>query len=144
MSTAASRATLNALTVDVEDWYHDESRAAGEATPEEVARAVPRVQRNLETLLEILAEHGARATLFVLADVARNAPSLVRGNKSRHARQFMVPVALAVTATPRRVIGRQRVAARPGSGDGLVARRPEVLRPFKKSISYYPFSFLGA
>jgi hypothetical protein len=73
-----------------------------------------------------------------------NAPSLVRGNKSRHARQFMVPVALAVTATPRRVIGRQRVAARPGSGDGLVARRPEVLRPFKKSISYYPFSFLGA
>jgi polysaccharide deacetylase family protein (PEP-CTERM system associated) len=76
--SAASRATQNALTVDVEDWYHDESRAVGGATAEEIARQAPRVQRNLETLLAILAEHGARATLFFLADVARSAPSLVR------------------------------------------------------------------
>lgn len=69
---------INALSIDVEDWYHDQSRRDGAARPEEVASVAPRVERNLEVLLGLLAEHGARATLFFLADVAERHPQLVR------------------------------------------------------------------
>jgi polysaccharide deacetylase family protein (PEP-CTERM system associated) len=68
----------NALTVDVEDWYHDESRAAGPARAEELTGPGPRVERNLERLLAMFQAAGTRATLFVLGDVAARAPGLVR------------------------------------------------------------------
>jgi polysaccharide deacetylase family protein (PEP-CTERM system associated) len=67
----------NALSVDVEDWYHDASRPAGEARPEEIAAVGARVERNVEVLLELFAEQRARATFFFLADVARALPGLV-------------------------------------------------------------------
>lgn len=69
---------LNALSVDVEDWYHDESRGSGPATEQEIAAGEPRVERNLERLLEILAPSDTRATLFFLADVAAKHPRLTR------------------------------------------------------------------
>jgi len=68
----------NALSVDVEDWYHDESRPAGAATDTEIAAAGPRIERNLRRLLEILAETGTRATFFFLADVAARHAALTR------------------------------------------------------------------
>ncbi len=68
----------NALTIDVEDWYHDATGRPQPASPEEIASIGPRVAHNLETLLEILATHDTRATLFFLADVARAHPDLVR------------------------------------------------------------------
>jgi len=68
----------NALSVDVEDWYHDESRDAGAATEAEIAAAGPRVERNLRRLLEILDETGTRATFFFLADVATRHAALTR------------------------------------------------------------------
>jgi polysaccharide deacetylase family protein (PEP-CTERM system associated) len=68
----------NALTVDVEDWYHDESRGSGPATPAEIAAGTPRVQRNLELLLDILERTGTRATLFFLAEVAAELPGPTR------------------------------------------------------------------
>jgi len=68
----------NALSVDVEDWFHDESRPAGPARAEELARIEPRVARNLSRLLEIFAAHDVRATLFVLGDATRQTASLVR------------------------------------------------------------------
>jgi polysaccharide deacetylase family protein (PEP-CTERM system associated) len=64
--------------VDVEDWYHDESRAAGRATAAEIAAGGARVERNLRRLLEIFAETGTRATFFFLADVAAQHASLTR------------------------------------------------------------------
>lgn len=68
----------NALSVDVEDWYHDESRDAGPATDEEIAAGGVRVERNVDRVLEILARTGTRATFFFLADVATRHPQLVR------------------------------------------------------------------
>jgi polysaccharide deacetylase family protein (PEP-CTERM system associated) len=61
----------HALSVDVEDWYHDgpERPAAGPAH---------RVERNTDRLLELFAAHGARATFFFLGDVAERFPALVR------------------------------------------------------------------
>ncbi len=68
----------NALTIDVEDWYHDESRGSGPATEAEIAVHGPRVEQNLYKMLEILEENGARATLFCLASLARKHPGLLR------------------------------------------------------------------
>lgn len=68
----------NALSVDVEDWYHDAARPAGAATEDEIAAVGRRVERNVEALLELLGQHDTRATLFFLADVATSHPSLVR------------------------------------------------------------------
>jgi polysaccharide deacetylase family protein (PEP-CTERM system associated) len=67
----AAEECRHALSVDVEDWYHDGGLAAGEAGEH-------RVERNMETLLGLFAEHGARATLFFLSEVAERYPALVR------------------------------------------------------------------
>jgi len=69
---------VNALSVDVEDWYHDESRGSGPATAEEVAAGAPRVRRNLEQLLDIFERTSTRVTLFFLADVAVAFPETTR------------------------------------------------------------------
>jgi polysaccharide deacetylase family protein (PEP-CTERM system associated) len=74
---AIASGMINALSIDVEDWYHDQSRRDGAARPEEVAHIAPRVERNLEILLAMLADHGSRATLFFLAEVAERHPHLV-------------------------------------------------------------------
>lgn len=70
--------TTNALSIDVEDWYHDQSRRQGRATAGEIARRGPRVERNVERLLALLEEHAARATFFCLAEIATEHPRLVR------------------------------------------------------------------
>jgi polysaccharide deacetylase family protein (PEP-CTERM system associated) len=61
----------HAMTVDVEDWFHD----GGLALDPAVGR---RVERNTDALLERLADAGARATFFILGDVAEQHPALVR------------------------------------------------------------------
>lgn len=74
----AAGARVNALSVDVEDWYHDESRDAGPATPEEIAAGGARVERNLDRLLSVLDDARTRATFFFLAGVAQQQPQLTR------------------------------------------------------------------
>ena len=77
--TAATRdGCVNALSVDVEDWYHDESRGVGPASPDEIAAGGARVERNLEDLLAILDAAATRATFFFLAGVATQHPHLAR------------------------------------------------------------------
>ena len=68
----------NALTIDVEDWYHDESRGSGPATDAEINVHGPRVEHNLHEMLQILEDHSTRATLFCLASLARKHPELLR------------------------------------------------------------------
>lgn len=62
---------VHALSVDVEDWYHDEAvRAAGPLQS--------RVERNTLHLLDIMGAHGAKGTFFFLGEVAERLPRLVR------------------------------------------------------------------
>jgi len=68
--SAARDPIRHALSVDVEDWYHDGGGPRA-AAPE-------RVEANTERLLELLAASGARATFFFLGEVAVRFPQLVR------------------------------------------------------------------
>jgi len=68
---------LNALTVDLEDWYH--ICGAGEASDPSLWGAYEsRVTRNTETILSLLRAADVRATFFVLGYIAAREPALVR------------------------------------------------------------------
>ena len=63
----------NALSIDVEDWYHPElvgSHVHGEKQSQ--------VVESTTRILDLLAEHGTKATFFVLGDLAAGHPDLVR------------------------------------------------------------------
>ncbi len=63
----------NALTIDVEDYYSVMARDRLDLAlaPTEA------VVRNTERMLEVLADHGVRATFFILGEVAEAFPKLV-------------------------------------------------------------------
>ena len=67
----------NALSVDVEEYYHAEIFRRGT-----VALAAPRLESRVEAsvdrLLGLMREHRARATFFVLGEVAALRPAMVR------------------------------------------------------------------
>jgi polysaccharide deacetylase family protein (PEP-CTERM system associated) len=68
---------LNALTIDVEEYFHP--NAMDDAVrPEEWAALPHRVEGNTHRLLDVLGEHDVRATFFVLGWVAERWPQLVR------------------------------------------------------------------
>lgn len=71
---------LNALTVDVEDWYHATFLGVPESSWSGCER---RLSPSTSRLLDILAEAGVRATFFVLGCVAAEMPSLVRAIADR-------------------------------------------------------------
>jgi polysaccharide deacetylase family protein (PEP-CTERM system associated) len=68
---------LNALTVDVEDYFHTEALASL-VRREQWDEMPPRVLANTRRLLELLAKHDVRATFFFLGWVAEHFPQLVR------------------------------------------------------------------
>ena len=74
---ASPAGIVNALTVDVEEYYHgvEFSEALG---PEGLARLPSRVVAQTERLLDVLDVHGARGTFFTLGLVAQRFPRLVR------------------------------------------------------------------
>lgn len=67
----------NALTVDVEDYFH--VAALAPSIPRETwASREPRVVANTQRLLAILGQFGVRGTFFILGWVAERHPQLVR------------------------------------------------------------------
>jgi len=62
---------LHALTIDVEDWYHD-----GGEPP--ARQSLERVCENTLRLVDLFGEHGTTATFFFLGQVAERYPGLVR------------------------------------------------------------------
>jgi polysaccharide deacetylase family protein (PEP-CTERM system associated) len=68
---------LNALTVDVEDFFHVEALAAT-VSREEWETIPPRVDGNVRRILTIFSQHEVRATFYVLGWVAQRFPRLVR------------------------------------------------------------------
>jgi polysaccharide deacetylase family protein (PEP-CTERM system associated) len=68
---------LNALTIDVEEYFHP--NAMDGVVPEESWDAQPRrVEQNTHRVLDLLDEREARATFFVLGWVAERCPALIR------------------------------------------------------------------
>ena len=61
------------MTIDLEDWYH----VCGLSYEPRVPASQWRVQATTEKLLHLLADHGVRATFFVLGSVAEALPQLV-------------------------------------------------------------------
>lgn len=68
---------LNALTIDVEDYYHV-SAFESIVRQEDWPRFESRVERNTMNVLGILSDYDIKATFFVLAWVADRFPQLVR------------------------------------------------------------------
>ena len=77
MNDTAAGEIRNAMTVDVEDYFQVS------AFEKYIARAdwdalEPRVERNTNRILDLFAEHGVKATFFVLGWVAERYPALLR------------------------------------------------------------------
>ncbi len=69
-------ACLNALTVDLEDWYHIcGTGQAGDVSTWDAYES--RVTRNTAKVLSLLREHRAHATFFVLGYIAEREPGLI-------------------------------------------------------------------
>jgi len=68
---------LNALTIDVEDWFHILDLEDG-CTMADFAAMESRVEKNTTKLLRILREFNVKGTFFVLGWVAENFPDLIR------------------------------------------------------------------
>jgi polysaccharide deacetylase family protein (PEP-CTERM system associated) len=68
---------MNALTVDVED-YFQVSAFAAHIAPADWPRMPCRVERNVDLILGMLAAHQAHATFFTLGWIAERYPALVR------------------------------------------------------------------
>lgn len=66
--------SLNALTIDVEDWYH----VCGLPKEADTQPKEFRVRQNTEKILLLLSEHGIKATFFVLGQIAAQSPDIVR------------------------------------------------------------------
>lgn len=71
------REPVNALTVDVEDYYQVEA-FANVVRREDWTRWQPRVERNTHRLLDLFARHNVQSTFFVLGWVAERHPRLVQ------------------------------------------------------------------
>lgn len=68
---------MNALTIDVEDYFHVQA-FANVIVPNDWCRYPMRVESNTYRLLELLDRRAVRATFFMLGWVAERCPSLVR------------------------------------------------------------------
>jgi polysaccharide deacetylase family protein (PEP-CTERM system associated) len=68
---------VNAMTVDVED-YFQVSAFENHVDYSDWGKIELRVQQNTGRILELLAEHDAKATFFVLGWIAERAPNMVR------------------------------------------------------------------
>jgi polysaccharide deacetylase family protein (PEP-CTERM system associated) len=70
-------ATVNALTVDVEDYFQVEA-FSGIISHRDWSLWESRVERNTDSLLDLFERHSARGTFFILGWVAQKFPKLVR------------------------------------------------------------------
>jgi polysaccharide deacetylase family protein (PEP-CTERM system associated) len=70
-------ARIHALSVDVEDYFQVEA-FADHITPEMWPQWPSRVRDNTLRVLELFARYGAKATFFIVGQIAEQQPSLVR------------------------------------------------------------------
>ena len=77
MSPEISRDWVNAMTVDVEDYFHVQALSSS-VSRLDWERMPFRADRSTRRLLELFGSRGVRATFFVLGWVARRDPGLIR------------------------------------------------------------------
>ena len=77
MNASVPIALINALTIDVED-YFQVSAFDGHVRRDAWEKMPSRIERNVEQLLQLLDDRRARATFFTLGWIAERHPSLVR------------------------------------------------------------------
>jgi polysaccharide deacetylase family protein (PEP-CTERM system associated) len=125
--TAILPVTQNALTVDVEDYYHVTGfeKIVDRASWDDFE---PRVADSTSRLLDILAEAGVCATFFVLGWVAERHQSLLRRiqNEGHEIGCHSYAHRLIYTQTPqefRNDLHRARVAIEDVTGEGVYAYR---------------------
>lgn len=63
-----------AFSFDIEDWHHSELQGGHRGAGDDESIVV----RGTEAILDLLARHGWRSTFFVLGDVVREHPALIR------------------------------------------------------------------
>jgi polysaccharide deacetylase family protein (PEP-CTERM system associated) len=68
---------VNALSVDVEEYYHAAIFRNGTRTLASGCFET-RVEQNVERLLDLIGKHSAKATFFVLGEIAATHPAIVR------------------------------------------------------------------
>lgn len=73
---------LNALTIDVEEYFHPNAMD-GVLAPSQWDAVPHRVEHNTQAMLDLLSAHDTRATFFVLGWVAERFPGLVRDIAAR-------------------------------------------------------------
>lgn len=66
--------TIHALTIDVEDWYHPELVRSHI----DLANVEGRVSHAIPLILDLLRMHRVKATFFILGEVARRFPEVVK------------------------------------------------------------------
>ena len=76
-ATTADAPIVNALTIDVEDYFQVSALSPYIARSTWQSRDC-RVERNVDRILSMLDEHGARGTFFTLGWIAERYPQLVR------------------------------------------------------------------
>jgi len=67
---------MHILTFDIEDWFL--ARKAGAVPSESWSNFESRVERNTESILELLDGHNQKATFFILGWIAQKYPALIR------------------------------------------------------------------
>lgn len=65
------------MSIDVEDWFHVENLRRVVARDTWHVRQL-RVEKTMERMLQLMADHGVRSTCFVLGSLAERVPDLVR------------------------------------------------------------------
>ncbi|HET9114312.1 MAG TPA: XrtA system polysaccharide deacetylase [Burkholderiales bacterium] len=68
---------VNAMTIDVED-YFQVSAFSGHIARKDWDSLPCRIERNMDTILALLQNHGVRATFFTLGWIAQRYPGLIR------------------------------------------------------------------
>lgn len=72
---------LNALTIDLEDWYHI-CCVQGYSNPSQWETYESRILRNTDKILNMLRTFDTKATFFVLGYIAQKEPELIRAIKN--------------------------------------------------------------
>lgn len=67
----------NVMSIDVEEWYHPEA-LRGTVHPSSWPELPSHVERQMDKLLNLLDEAETKATFFILGQVSRRAPQMIR------------------------------------------------------------------